>query len=126
MSKYQTTQYNHFNICKRNLYNMHRTVENFQCNFNEFLQHKNIHYKNIEYSYSKLNNWYRGKLSGIEDALYYKIESQLQWCHFVEVNDNIIKYKYEDMPEKLRPFARSSHFWKNSDKMWSESIKTQY
>ena len=124
MSKYATIQYNHYQICKNSTYSVYRNVVNMKCNFKQYLKMKKEHYERTKYHFERLNNWYQGKLSGLEDALYFYVESHLKWYHFIESDGKIIRFNsYEEIPKSIMHVTYSAFFWKDTDIIWSERQK---
>ena len=119
MSKYQTTMYNRFNRVKRSLESYYSTTLICEPTFEKMLDSKTDYRERVRHDKDRLNMYYLGKISGIDDTLFHNIQrNKVIWKHYLyTIKGDIIFYdKWERIPEdcaKVGLFC-SGHFWKES------------
>ena len=126
MSKYGTTQYNHFDKVRNSVYSLYRSVHFRQMTFNEYLKEKKERVYNHP-SYARLKGNAMGHISGIGEALYGQIEKSVEWKHFYKNKSGKTIYvkDWGKLPNYIKETGEfySNHFWKDTTKPWEDKAK---
>lgn len=122
MSKYHTTQFNHLDELKRNLYHVYQRAYEWKWSTDKlFALRKKMVYDNP--SYSKLNQINIASLSGADSALFHNIQRNLvEWnLYYTNKNGKVIYVKkWQKLPKYIRDNGKfnGNHFWKRTTKPW--------
>lgn len=119
MSKYQTTQYNHFARCKQAMGSIYNMAKHCKMTHSQIIERAKEYIYDTN-SYKKLNGYYRAHLSGMAEAYFHDLyKYDLTWMHFyTNKNGKVIHVtKWDKMPKYIRyddSKFESNHFWNDS------------
>ncbi len=117
MSKYATQQYNKYLKLQQALKECYSRAKTFSSSQPELTEMK----KNLVFntSFQKLSSFYRGRITGYDEALWNHMQEELleyKFCYFSKNNRKTIVSKYEYLPMFIRKKNLFSgvHYWKNT------------
>jgi len=129
MGNYQTTQYNHFDRCRRRLTDLFSKAESYHVSHEQLLEwrRKDLFESN---SWKRLPRWSRSHLHGMEEMLSHNVyrSGKVVWRHFwIDKNGNV-KWadKWDKMPKSIRydrEMFWSAHVWAKTNDIWSIGSK---
>lgn len=105
MSKYQDVMYNRFKRVESSLKNIFSKTEHYHLSIDQYIELRNKEVYDSNHDYERLNNYYRGKLEGIHEMLFDRLQSLTTHVYLCNVNPfsldpcNQFATKGNDIPE---------------------------
>lgn len=124
MSKYHTTQFNHLDKLKGNLYSIYQRAQREKWNtVTLFARRKAMVYDSP--SYKKINQINMASLSGADSALFNNIQRNLvEWkIYYTNKNGKVVYVKqWQELPKYIRDNGNfnGNHFWNETNLPWGD------